>query len=313
MVGARPGAAGAGHDLRGRPPRRAAERDRPWCRSRSRRSSSAAGRRRAAGRRGDQLRAPEVGAAARRRRRAADRARRRAAATCRCWCPTSAASTGRSSSGVRHIAIFGSRDRDVRPAQPQPQPRRAVRDVRADRRAGRATPGWTSARYVSMCFGDPWEGAVPVEQVVDVGRRLLDLGATSSASATPSASAPPATSRRWSRLRRRRRRRPTGSRCTSTTPTARRWPTPTPRCGAASPRSTPAPAGSAAAPTPERHRQPRHRGPGVDADRARHRDRRRPRRLVATSGWMAGQLGRPSPSAVVRPGLTPQGYGTIPA
>jgi hydroxymethylglutaryl-CoA lyase len=28
-----------------------------------------------------------------------------------------------------------------------------------------------------MCFGDPWEGAVPIEQVVSVGRRLLDLGA----------------------------------------------------------------------------------------------------------------------------------------
>jgi len=31
--------------------------------------------------------------------------------------------------------------------------------------------------YVSMCFGDPWEGTVPVEQVVSVGERLLDLGA----------------------------------------------------------------------------------------------------------------------------------------
>ncbi|MDP9442807.1 MAG: hydroxymethylglutaryl-CoA lyase [Actinomycetota bacterium] len=31
--------------------------------------------------------------------------------------------------------------------------------------------------YVSMCFGDPWEGAVDVDQVVAVGRRLLDLGA----------------------------------------------------------------------------------------------------------------------------------------
>jgi hydroxymethylglutaryl-CoA lyase len=29
-----------------------------------------------------------------------------------------------------------------------------------------------------MCFGDPWEGAVPVEQVVSVGTRLLDLGAS---------------------------------------------------------------------------------------------------------------------------------------
>ena len=31
--------------------------------------------------------------------------------------------------------------------------------------------------YVSMCFGDPWEGAVAVQQVVDTGQRLLDLGA----------------------------------------------------------------------------------------------------------------------------------------
>ncbi len=29
-----------------------------------------------------------------------------------------------------------------------------------------------------MCFGDPWEGAVPVEQVVSVGKRLFDLGAS---------------------------------------------------------------------------------------------------------------------------------------
>lgn len=30
--------------------------------------------------------------------------------------------------------------------------------------------------YVSMCFGDPWEGAVEPEEVVAVGKRLLDLG-----------------------------------------------------------------------------------------------------------------------------------------
>ena len=30
--------------------------------------------------------------------------------------------------------------------------------------------------YVSMCFGDPWEGDVPVDQVVDVAVRLNDLG-----------------------------------------------------------------------------------------------------------------------------------------
>ncbi|MBW8172478.1 hydroxymethylglutaryl-CoA lyase [Ornithinimicrobium sp. Arc0846-15] len=30
--------------------------------------------------------------------------------------------------------------------------------------------------YVSMCFGDPWEGPVPIDQVVDVCSRLMDLG-----------------------------------------------------------------------------------------------------------------------------------------
>ncbi|MEU5110469.1 hydroxymethylglutaryl-CoA lyase [Streptomyces longwoodensis] len=30
--------------------------------------------------------------------------------------------------------------------------------------------------YVSMCFGDPWEGAVPLDQVVRVCRALRDMG-----------------------------------------------------------------------------------------------------------------------------------------
>ena len=34
---------------------------------------------------------------------------------------------------------------------------------------------WVRA-YVSMCFGDPWEGPVPIEQVVDTAERLMDLG-----------------------------------------------------------------------------------------------------------------------------------------
>jgi len=32
--------------------------------------------------------------------------------------------------------------------------------------------------YVSMCFGDPWEGDVPIGQVVDVATRMLRLGCT---------------------------------------------------------------------------------------------------------------------------------------
>ncbi|MFB6670944.1 hydroxymethylglutaryl-CoA lyase [Streptomyces sp. NPDC056390] len=30
--------------------------------------------------------------------------------------------------------------------------------------------------YLSMCFGDPWEGAVPVHQVVRVAKALMDMG-----------------------------------------------------------------------------------------------------------------------------------------
>jgi hydroxymethylglutaryl-CoA lyase len=78
--------------------------------------------------------------------------------------------------GVRHIAIFGSatetfarrnlnRGLDEQFAMFAPTVARA-REAGLDVRA-----------YVSMCFGDPWEGDVPLEQVVDVGRRLLDLGA----------------------------------------------------------------------------------------------------------------------------------------
>jgi hydroxymethylglutaryl-CoA lyase len=79
--------------------------------------------------------------------------------------------------GCRHVAIFGSatetfaqknlnRSLDEQFAMFEPVVRRA-RDAGLDVRA-----------YVSMCFGDPWEGAVPIEQVVSVGRRLFDLGAS---------------------------------------------------------------------------------------------------------------------------------------
>lgn len=79
--------------------------------------------------------------------------------------------------GCRHIAIFGSatetfaqknlnRSLDEQFAMFEPtvtRARAAGLDVRA---------------YVSMCFGDPWEGAVPIDQVVAVGKRLFDLGAS---------------------------------------------------------------------------------------------------------------------------------------
>jgi hydroxymethylglutaryl-CoA lyase len=79
--------------------------------------------------------------------------------------------------GCRHVAIFGSatetfarknlnRSLDEQFAMFEPTVRRA-RDAGLDVRA-----------YVSMCFGDPWEGEVPVQQVVEVGRRLFDLGSS---------------------------------------------------------------------------------------------------------------------------------------
>jgi hydroxymethylglutaryl-CoA lyase len=42
--------------------------------------------------------------------------------------------------------------------------------------AGALSAGLRVRAYVSMCFGDPWEGDVPLADVVRVSRRLLDLG-----------------------------------------------------------------------------------------------------------------------------------------
>lgn len=78
--------------------------------------------------------------------------------------------------GCRHVAIFGSATEtfaqrnlnsslDDQFEMFEPTVRRA-RDSGLDVRA-----------YISMCFGDPWEGEVPVDQVVRVGKRLYDLGA----------------------------------------------------------------------------------------------------------------------------------------
>jgi len=44
---------------------------------------------------------------------------------------------------------------------------------------GRAREGGLTVRaYLSMCFGDPWEGEVPIAQVVSVATRMLALGCT---------------------------------------------------------------------------------------------------------------------------------------
>ncbi|MEO5744116.1 MAG: hydroxymethylglutaryl-CoA lyase, partial [Terracoccus sp.] len=77
--------------------------------------------------------------------------------------------------GVQAIAIFGSATETFA----QKNLNRSVAEqyamfepvVTRAREAGR----WVRA-YVSMCFGDPWEGPVPIGQVVDVAERLMGLG-----------------------------------------------------------------------------------------------------------------------------------------
>ncbi|SHK95207.1 hydroxymethylglutaryl-CoA lyase [Actinacidiphila paucisporea] len=79
--------------------------------------------------------------------------------------------------GVREIAVFGSatesfaranlnRTVDESLAMFEPVVARA-------RAAGAAVRG-----YLSMCFGDPWEGPVPIGQVAAVARRLYGMGCT---------------------------------------------------------------------------------------------------------------------------------------
>jgi hydroxymethylglutaryl-CoA lyase len=79
--------------------------------------------------------------------------------------------------GVREVAIFGSATESFA----QRNLNRTVEQALAMFApvVGRARDAGLGVRaYVSMCFGDPWEGDVPIEQVVDVGARLLQLGCT---------------------------------------------------------------------------------------------------------------------------------------
>jgi hydroxymethylglutaryl-CoA lyase len=79
--------------------------------------------------------------------------------------------------GVREIAVFGSATESFARANLN----RTVEEslamfapvVDRARAAGASVRG-----YLSMCFGDPWEGPVPIGQVADAARRLYELGCT---------------------------------------------------------------------------------------------------------------------------------------
>jgi hydroxymethylglutaryl-CoA lyase len=79
--------------------------------------------------------------------------------------------------GIREIAIFASATETFA----QRNLNRSVAEsiaMFAPVVARARAEGLTVRGYVSMCFGDPWEGEVPIEQVVGVGTKLLELGCT---------------------------------------------------------------------------------------------------------------------------------------
>ena len=77
--------------------------------------------------------------------------------------------------GVQAVAIFGSATETFAQKNLNRSVADSVEMFRPVVERSRAAGLWVRG-YVSMCFGDPWEGDVPVAQVVDVARRLVDLG-----------------------------------------------------------------------------------------------------------------------------------------
>lgn len=77
--------------------------------------------------------------------------------------------------GVQAVAIFGSATETFAQKNLNRSVADSVEMFRPVVERSRSAGLWVRG-YVSMCFGDPWEGDVPVTQVVDVARRLVDLG-----------------------------------------------------------------------------------------------------------------------------------------
>ena len=79
--------------------------------------------------------------------------------------------------GASDIAVFASATETFAQRNLNRSAREAMEMFRPVVR--RATEAGVPTRgYLSMCFGDPWEGPVPPAQVIDFGVRLLELGCT---------------------------------------------------------------------------------------------------------------------------------------
>jgi hydroxymethylglutaryl-CoA lyase len=77
--------------------------------------------------------------------------------------------------GVSSVAIFGSATETFATKNLNRSVAESVQMFAPVVKRALDEGAWVRA-YVSMCFGDPWEGPVPVEQVVDACLRLMDLG-----------------------------------------------------------------------------------------------------------------------------------------
>ncbi len=78
-------------------------------------------------------------------------------------------------SGVEAVAVFGSATETFARKNLNRTVAESLEMFAPVVERARAEGMWVRA-YVSMCFGDPWEGPVSVAQVVDVCARLMDLG-----------------------------------------------------------------------------------------------------------------------------------------
>ena len=209
---------------RSRPARRPAEREDDHPRRRQDRADRSPVRHRPATHRGHQLRQPEVGAATGRRRRGL---RRHHAQARRALSGAGAERTGLRPRARRRRRRSRGVHRRLRSLQPQEHQRLDRRD-----RSSASSPVLERANadgvrvrgYVSTVLGCPYQGEVPVADVVRVARRLhalgcyeISLGDTIGVG-TPAKAARDAARGRGAKCRCAR------WPCTSTTPAARRWP-----------------------------------------------------------------------------------------
>jgi len=80
--------------------------------------------------------------------------------------------------GAREVAVFVSATEEFAKRNLNSTVDGAIAAAAEVTTAARAL-GLPVRGYISMCFGDPWEGVVSVERVADIAKALIDSGVTS--------------------------------------------------------------------------------------------------------------------------------------